>query len=389
LLRSCESRSHFSFQLLSALPPLLSYLCFRSAYLFCPLGVYSSYHAPPPLATAFPISQPGNKPLLCNEILGQRLHLQRQCKMPAWLSQRYATPSMCHTRDVTNVHPSLSRASCRVTRTFHIAGTATPPYFSQHCGNLTSHTSSILPSFLPLRSIFDWARSCDSAFERPVVRSGLAINLLACISTSSLPHCCPGPSSLLPGCQCLYQVCHTLTVWPGEPLAVALSSLPTPHITNASTSALTRCELQCRLTLPPATHGVVFSSYANGNAFLLNLLAAHPRTGFASACKSYLHFTRLQFIYAAALDAPWRPICRNLRVSVSPVRLLLIGADSHQRGTVPVPPLLHIIFVLRPSSLHYIFHARPSASAVLLSVLDTFLVRLTRRIQSAVAVRLG
>jgi hypothetical protein len=193
LLRSCESRSHFSFQLLSALPPLLSYLCFRSAYLFCPLGVYSSSHAPPPLATAFPISQPGNKPLLCNEILGQRLHLQRQCKMPAWLSQRYATPSMCHTRDVTNVHPSLSRASCRVTRTFHIAGTATPPYFSQHCGNLTSHTSSILPSFLPLRSIFDWARSCDSAFERPVLRSGLAINLLACISTSSLPHCCPGP----------------------------------------------------------------------------------------------------------------------------------------------------------------------------------------------------
>jgi hypothetical protein len=42
-------------------------------------------------------------------------------------------------------------------------------------------------------------------------------------------------------------------------------------------------------------------------------------------------------------------------------------------------------FVLRPSSLHYFFHARPSASAVLLSHLDTFLVRLTRHIQSAVA----
>jgi hypothetical protein len=46
-------------------------------------------------------------------------------------------------------------------------------------------------------------------------------------------------------------------------------------------------------------------------------------------------------------------------------------------------------FVLRPSSLHYFLHARPSASAVLLSVLDTFLVRLMRRIQSAAAVMLA
>jgi hypothetical protein len=141
LLRSSESRSYFFFQLHSAPSPLLSYLCCRFAYLFCPLGVYSSSHALPPLATAFPISQPANQPLLYNEILGQRLHLQRQCKMPAWLSQRHATPSVCHTRDVVNIHPSLPRAPSRVTRISHIGLTATPAYFSQHCGNLTSHTS--------------------------------------------------------------------------------------------------------------------------------------------------------------------------------------------------------------------------------------------------------
>jgi hypothetical protein len=140
---------------------------------------------------------------------------------------------------------------------------------------------------------------------------------------------------------------------------MALSTLPTPHIPNASTLALTRCELQCRLTSPPATNGVVFSSSANGNTFLLNYLAAFSRTGFASACKSYLLFTRLRFFQAAALDAPWRPICRNLRVSVSPVRLLLIGADSHQRGTVPVPPLLHIIFRFTPFIAPLLFPCPP------------------------------
>jgi hypothetical protein len=94
-------------------------------------------------------------------------------------------------------------------------------------------------------------------------------------------------------------------------------------------------------------------------------------------------------INPATFDAPWGPICRNLRVFVSPVRLLLIGADSHQRGTAPVPPRLQTSFTLRPLPLHCFFHARPSASAVLLSVLDTFLVRFTRRIQSAVAVMLA
>jgi hypothetical protein len=186
LLRSCESCSFLSFQFLSAPPPLLSYLCCRFACLFCPLSVYSSSHAPPPLATAFPISQPFNQPLLYNKMLCQRLHLQRQCKMPAWLSQRYATLYATHTPGVTNIHPSLLRAPSRVTRTSHIGLTATPPYFSQQCGNFTSHPLSILPISVPLRSLFDWARSCDSAFERPVLRCGLANNLLAYISTSSL-----------------------------------------------------------------------------------------------------------------------------------------------------------------------------------------------------------
>jgi hypothetical protein len=359
LLRSCESRSFFFFQFLSAPPPLLSYLCCRFAYLVCPLGVYSSSHAPPPLATAFPISQPGNQPLLYNEFLGQRLHLQRQCKMPAWLSQRYATLSATHTPDVTNVYLSLSRASCRVTRTFHIAGTATPPYLSQHCGSLTSYPPSILLIFVPLRSIFDWARNCDSAFERPVLRSGLGIDVSACRSTPSLAMRSAGSSPLFLGSHCSLFACRTLTFWPGEPLAVALSTLFTPHIPSASTSALTRSESQRRCTWPPSTLGVVFFSSANGKTFLLNYLDAFTRPGFASASKWYLLFIRLRFFQAAALDAPWRPVCRNLRVSVSPVRLLLIGADSHQRGTVPVPPLLHIIFRFTPYIAPLLFPCPP------------------------------
>jgi hypothetical protein len=211
LLRSCESRSFFFFQHVSALPPLLSYLYCRFAYMFCPFGVCSSSHAPPPLATAYPISQPGSQHLLYNQILGQRLHLQRQCKMPAWLSQRYATHSATHTPGVTNIHPSLLRAPSRVTRTSHIGVTATPPYFSQHCGNFTSYPPSILPIFVFLRSLFDWARSCDSALESPVLRCGLANNLLACRSTPSLALRIAGPSPLLPGSHCSPFVCRTLT----------------------------------------------------------------------------------------------------------------------------------------------------------------------------------
>jgi hypothetical protein len=136
---------------------------------------------------------------------------------------------------------------------------------------------------------------------------------------------------------------------------VALSSLPTPQITSPSIFAHIRYELQRGLTMAPATRGVVYSSSANGNTVLLNWLAAYPRTGFASACKSYLLFTRLRFFQAAAFDAPWRSICRYLRVLISPVRLLLTGADSHQRDTVPVPPLLHIIYRFTPfiAPLHF------------------------------------
>jgi hypothetical protein len=173
----------FSFSLLFR---LCCRICVVVLLICCPLGVYSSSHALPPLAIAFPISQPGNQPLLHIEFLGQRLHLQRQCKMPAWLSQRYATLFATHTPGVTNIHPFLRRAPSRVTRTSHIGLTATPPYFSQHCGNFTSHPLSILPISVPLRSLFDWARNCDSAFERPVLRSGLGIDLSASRSTPSL-----------------------------------------------------------------------------------------------------------------------------------------------------------------------------------------------------------
>jgi hypothetical protein len=173
--------------------------------------VYSSSHAAAPPVTVFSIPQSGNQPLLHDEILGQRLHLQRQCKMPAWLSQRYATLSATHTPGVTVIHPSLSRAPSRVTRTSHIGLTATPPYFSQHCGNLTSYPPSILPIFVPLRSFFDWARNCDSAFDRPVLRSGLAFDLSACRSTPSLAMRSAGSSPLLLGCHCSPFVCRTLT----------------------------------------------------------------------------------------------------------------------------------------------------------------------------------
>jgi hypothetical protein len=62
--RRFESRLDFPHQLFSAPPSFLLYLGCRFAYLFCPLGVYSSSHAPLPLANAFPISQLSNQPLL-------------------------------------------------------------------------------------------------------------------------------------------------------------------------------------------------------------------------------------------------------------------------------------------------------------------------------------
>jgi hypothetical protein len=185
LSRHCESPFYFLRQPFSANSLFFRVLCVV-LLLFCPLGLYFPFHAPPMLATVIPISQLGNQPLLSNEILGQRLHLQRQCKMPAWLSERHASLSVSHTPAFTNVHPSLSRASCRVASIPHIAGTATPPYLSQHCGNFTSHPPSILPIFVLLRSLFDWARNCDSAFERPVLWSGLGIDLSASRSTPSL-----------------------------------------------------------------------------------------------------------------------------------------------------------------------------------------------------------
>jgi hypothetical protein len=184
--------------------------CF--AYLLCPLGVYFSYRAPPSIAIVFPISQLCDQSLLPNEILGQRLHLERQCKMPAWLSQQYATLSVCITRGVISNHPFLSRASCRVTSIPRIAGMAPPLYFSQHCGNSSSHPPLTLLIFVLLRSFFDWARSCDSAFERLVLRSGLSINLLVRISISSPVTRSAGSSSLLPGCHRLYPISHPLTV---------------------------------------------------------------------------------------------------------------------------------------------------------------------------------
>jgi hypothetical protein len=175
------------------------------------------------------ISKSGNAPLLYDEIPGQSFHprrkrneipvhrfpLQHHCKMPAWLSQRNATLCVTPTPCVTIVYSSLSRVSSRVTRTFHVAGLASPPNFSQHCGNSSSHPPSILPIFISPSSFFGWPRRCDSAFERPVLRNVLAIDFSACRRTVSLAMRRAGSSPLLRGWHCLHPVCRTLTVRPG------------------------------------------------------------------------------------------------------------------------------------------------------------------------------
>jgi hypothetical protein len=169
---------------------------------------------------------------------------------------------------------------------------------------------------------------------------------------------------------------------------VSLSSLPTPQITSPSTSTYIPYEIQRRFPLPPATLGAIFSSSAVSNSVRLDSSAAHPPTGVASACNRNLSSPHVESILLI-LTCLFRPIYHTSLVLISPVLVLLIGADSHQRGTAPVPPRLQTSFTLRPLPLHCFFHARPSASAVLLFALGTFLVRLTRRIQSAVAIMLA
>jgi hypothetical protein len=140
--------------------------------------------------------------------------------------------------------------------------------------------------------------------------------------------------------------------------------------------------------LPPVTLGAVSSSLIISNSVQLDSSAAHPPTGVASACNRNLSSPHVESILPI-LTCLFRPIYHTSLVLISPVLVLLIGADSHQRGTAPVPPRLQTPLTLRPLSLHCFYHARPSASAVLLSVLDTYLVRLMRRIYSAAAVLLA
>jgi hypothetical protein len=136
------------------------------------------------------------------------------------------------------------------------------------------------------------------------------------------------------------------------------------------------------------TLGAVSSSFIISNSVQLDSSAAHPPTGVASACNRNLSSPHVESILSI-LTCLFLPIYHTSLVLISPVLVLLIGADSHQRGTAPVPPRLQTSFTLRPVPLHCFFHARPSASAVLIFVLDTFLVRLTRRNQSAVAIMLA
>jgi hypothetical protein len=189
---------------------LLFRFCF--AFLTCRSGAYCPFHAPTSLATAFLISQFSNQLCFTMKSWASGYISNCKCTLPAWLSQQYPTLFVCNTRGVIRNHPFLSGATCRVTSIPHIAGMAPPLYFSHHCGNSSSHPPSTLLIFALLRSFFDWARSCDSAFERPVLRSGLSINLLARISISSAMTRSAGSSSLLPGCHRLYPISHPLTV---------------------------------------------------------------------------------------------------------------------------------------------------------------------------------
>jgi hypothetical protein len=217
---------------------------FRSSRLFCfhllafflsfCLSVLSSrrvfsFSRPSSSSYFLKISKSGNAPLLyddipgqslhlqwqCFDIPGQRLNLQHQCKMPAWLSQRYATLFVCHTPSVTNVYLFFPRATSRVTRASHIAGTVSPLSISQHCGYSSSHPPSILLIFVHFRSFFSWARSYESAFELLVLRNVLAFDFSACRPAVSLAMRSAGSSPLLRGCHRLYPASRTVTVWLG------------------------------------------------------------------------------------------------------------------------------------------------------------------------------
>jgi hypothetical protein len=212
---------------------LLGLYLFAICLSFCLIALSSrrvfSFSRPSSSAYFFKISKSGNAPLLYDEIPGQSFHprrkcneipvhrfpLQHHCKMPAWLSQRIATLCVTPTPGVTNVYSSLSRVSSRVTRTFHVAGLASPPYFSQNCGSSSSHPPSIIHIFVLLCSLFGWAFSCYSAFELPVLRNVLAIDFSACRPAVSLAMRRADSSLLLPGCHRLYPVSRTLTIRPG------------------------------------------------------------------------------------------------------------------------------------------------------------------------------
>jgi hypothetical protein len=78
----------------------------------------------------------------------------------------------------------------------------------------------------------------------------------------------------------------------------------------------------------------------------------------ASACYRNLSSPHVESILPI-LTCLFRPIYHTSLVLISPVVVLLIGADSHQRDTVPVPPLLHIIFRFTPFTAPLLFPCPP------------------------------
>jgi hypothetical protein len=81
---------------------------------------------------------------------------------------------------------SSFRASSRVTRTPHIAGTASPPSVSQHCGYSSSHPPSIYSS------LFFYARSSagHAVATRPSNSLSSEMCLLSILRRANVPYRC-------------------------------------------------------------------------------------------------------------------------------------------------------------------------------------------------------
>jgi hypothetical protein len=123
--------------------------------------------------------------------------------------------------------------------------------------------------------------------------------------------------------------------------AVYSTHPPNPHSIHLRTHWL-------RVTAPlPLATGLTWS-----RLFIIrDQHTCSPRlTGYTSACwirfglQSQSLLSSRPFFNTSALDAPNRPLCHCPLVLISPGRVLLIGSDGLQRGTVPLGPRRNSLF---------------------------------------------